>query len=337
MVVDLKYENELLHKEIKKLKNELKSYENNVKMDLIDTFRREHGKNCGFCRYGYVNHFLEPSFEKDLIEVTKHLDYESQYFFKWLLIRNISSNIVTRENLYSKLELADQKRFLDYKQENVGEGHVGEYKFTGGYNLHPFVDLNLNESDLEFLKHKDIIDAGAFTGDTSLPLSKLTSKNVYAFEPFEESFNLLSKNIGDNEFSNIIPINKSLGNNEGIQSLYLSGNNVQGITSNPNGDYDKIIKIQETTVDKFVEENNLDVGFITVDVEGAEMDLLKGALNTIKTQKPILSISIYHKLSDFFGIIPWLADLNLGYEFEIVKEQPWAFFSDVSVLCRVKS
>ena len=67
------------------------------------------------------------------------------------------------------------------------------------------------------------------------------------------------------------------------------------------------------------------------------MDLLEGAVNTLKTQKPILEISIYHKISDFFDIIPWIANLNLDYDFKIVKEQPWSFVVDTIVQCRPKN
>ena len=128
-----------------------------------------------------------------------------------------------------------------------------------------------------------------------------------------------------------------MGNINGERTLYLSGDNVQGITSNENArSYDEEIKVEEVTVDKFVEENNLDVGYITIDVEGAEMDLLEGALNTIKTKRPILTISIYHKVTDFFEIIPWIADLDLDYEFKVIKEQPWPFLGDTVVQCRPK-
>ncbi|WP_410320318.1 FkbM family methyltransferase, partial [Methanobrevibacter sp.] len=181
------------------------------------------------------------------------------------------------------------------------------------------------------------IDAGAFTGDTSLPLSKRTTKNVYAFEPFKDSFEILKKNISNNNIENIIPVNKSLGNINGERSLFLSGDNVQGITSDATlRNYDNEIKVQETTIDTFVEENNLEVGFITIDIEGAEMDLLEGAINTIKTQKPLLYISMYHKVSDYFDIIPWVANLDLGYEFNITKENPWTFLADTVVQCRMK-
>ena len=128
---------------------------------------------------------------------------------------------------------------------------------------------------------------------------------------------MLNKNIEDNNIKNIVPVKKSLGNIVGERSLYLSGSNFQGITSDQNfREYDEELKVQETTIDRFVEENDLNVGFIIVDVEGAELDLLEGARNTIISQKPILTISIYHRLKDFTEIIPWIANLNLGYEFK---------------------
>ena len=194
--------------------------------------------------------------------------------------------------------------------------------------------MGFNDEERDFIKDKDIIDAGAFTGDTAIPLSEITEKNVYAFEPFQESFDLLNRNVKDNNIENIVPINKSLGDINGERTLFLAGDNVQGITNDPNiRKHDKELKVEETTIDKFVEDNGLDVGLISVDVEGAEMDLLKGAIETIKTQKPILTISIYHKASDFFEIIPWIANLGLGYEFEIEKDHPWPFLADTLVKC----
>lgn len=55
-------------------------------------------------------------------------------------------------------------------------------------------------------------------------------------------------------------------------------------------------------MDDFVADNNLQIGLIKVDIEGLEQDFLKGAENTIKTQKPALTISIHNSASDFFEI-----------------------------------
>ena len=332
-----KEQNEFLLKENDSLRKEIEFLKNEKRKNLREDYIENYGTASSFCNWTYVNYFFRNDFEEKLTEITKHLDNQSKNYFKWILLRTLSANVVTRDTLYFDDELTDQKKFIEFKENKTKPGQVDEFKFTGDYNLHAFVDLNLTNDDKEFIKNKDIIDAGAFTGDTALPLSKITNSQVYAFEPFEESFKLLQKNINDNNIKNITPIKKSLGNQNGERTLFLSGNNVQGITSDPNArKYDTKIKVKEITIDKFVEENYLDVGLITVDVEGAEMDLLNGALNTIKSQKPILNISIYHSVNDFFEIIPWIAKLDLGYEFKVYKEQPWPFLADTVVQCKVK-
>ena len=56
-----------------------------------------------------------------------------------------------------------------------------------------------------------------------------------------------------------------------------------------------------------------------MDIEGGEMIALKGAIKTIKKYKPILAISIYHNIEQFFGVKIFLENLDLGYNFEIKK------------------
>ena len=327
---------ESLEKENEKLENEL----NFLKNDQTASLKKKYANfdsTGSFCDWEYIEFYLSDEYEDKIKEVTKHLPTYAKKIFKWYMLRAMTINMIKRDTLYFNYELEDQEKFTDFKLNNATEDGIAGYKFTGDYNLHPFVKIGLSKGDMEYIKNKDIIDAGAFTGDTSLPLSKRTTKNVYAFEPFKDSFEILKKNISDNNIENIIPVNKSLGNINGERSLFLSGNNVQGITSDATlRSYDNEIKVQETTIDTFVEENNLEVGFITIDVEGAEMDLLEGAMNTIKTQKPLLYISMYHKVSDYFDIIPWVANLDLGYEFNITKENPWTFLADTVVQCRMK-
>ena len=327
---------ESLEKENEKLENELNFLKNDQTASLKNKYANFDSTG-SFCDWEYIEFYLSDEYEDKIKEVTKHLPTYAKKIFKWYMLRAMTINMIKRDTLYFNYELDDQKKFTDFKMKNATEDGIAGYKFTGDYNLHPFVKIGLSKGDMEYIKNKDIIDAGAFTGDTSLPLSKRTTKNVYAFEPFKDSFEILKKNISDNNIENIIPVNRSLGNINGERSLFLSGNNVQGITSDATlRSYDNEIKVQETTIDTFVEENNLEVGFITIDVEGAEMNLLEGALNTIKTQKPLLYISMYHKVSDYFDIIPWVANLDLGYEFNITKENPWTFLADTVVQCRMK-
>lgn len=332
-----KEKNEVLVKEIEELKKEIEELKEDKEISLKDEFLRQYGLYAGFCGWNYINYYFREDFEDNLKEVTKHLDKDSRNTFKWLLLRALAVNVIKMKSLHFKSELKEQEEFLDFRFKYSRPNEIAGYKYIGRYNVHAFMDTTFTDEDKEFIKDKDIIDAGAFTGDTSIPIAQFTNKKIYAFEPFEDSFEILKENISSNNIKNIVPVKKSLGNIDGERTLYLSGDNVQGITSNANArNYDQELKVEEITIDTFVKENNLDVGYITVDVEGAEMDLLEGAVETLKTQKPILTISMYHKVSDFFDIIPWIADLDLGYEFEVVKENPWPFISDTVVKCRAK-
>lgn len=332
-----KEKNEILIKEIEELKKEIEELKLNKDVVLKDEFLTQYGLYAGFCNWNYIDYYFREDFEDKFKEVIKHLDYDSKNRFKWILLRALSVNVMKMNSLHFKSELKEQEDFLNFRFKYSRPNEIAGYKYLGRYNVHAFMDTTFTDEDKEFIKNKDIIDAGAFTGDTSIPIAKFTNKNIYAFEPFVESFEILKKNINLNDIKNIVPVNKSLGNIDGERTLYLSGDNVQGITSNANArKYDTELKVEEVTIDTFVKENNLNVGYITVDVEGAEKDLLEGGIETIKSQKPILSISIYHKVTDFFEIIPWIANLNLGYEFKIVKENPWPFLADTIVQCRVK-
>ncbi|MBR3139868.1 MAG: FkbM family methyltransferase, partial [Methanobrevibacter sp.] len=310
------------------LKDEIKSLKDNKQKNFKNEFFEIYDDASSFCNWKYLDYYLKDDFEDILKDVTKNLDGDAKKKFKLILLRVLMVNMIRQDSLYFDEELENQEKFIEFRKDNCKDNKIGKYNFTGNYNLHMFINLGFSDEEMDFIKNKDIIDAGAFTGDTALPLSEITEKNVYAFEPFIESFELLEKNIDDNNIENIIPINKSLGDINGERTLFLAGDNVQGITNDPNiRKHDKELKVDETTINKFVKDNDLNVGLISVDVEGAEMELLKGAIETIKAQKPILTISIYHKASDFFEIIPWIANLGLGYEFEIEKDHPWPFLA----------
>ena len=180
---------------------------------------------------------------------------------------------------------------------------------------------NFSRHDLGKIRKKDIIDAGGFIGDSAIVYSPYTDKKVYSFEPGSRHFQLMQTTIKMNEIENIVPVNCGLGEKEDEARIPV------GIGSDYQTDQDKTEKyspeetekVKITTLDQYVEENNLHVGLIKTDVEGAEQSLLKGAEKTIRTQKPCLLISIYHNGSDFFNIKPMIESWNLGYKFKIVK------------------
>ena len=318
---------EKLLKENEELKERIKfiSYQNRIK------------KNAGsFCDWNYIDYFYREDFGDKLSEMLKDLPEESQNFFRFAYLRAIAVNFMKRDTLFNNFEVEEQNRFSKFELECMSENKILNYEFVdNNFNIHCFANDPFNDKDKKFLKDKDIIDAGAYTGDSSISLSNLTSSNVYAFEPFQESYEKLVQNIKLNNINNIVPVQASLSDKNGIMELYVSGDNYQGITSDSHRrEFDNSFSIQSMTIDSYVEENNLNVGLIKVDVEGEEKNLLKGAINTLKTQKPILFLSIYHSVDAFFDIKPWIDHLDLGYKFILSKEQPWTFIADTILECR---
>lgn len=211
-----------------------------------------------------------------------------------------------------------------YSKINVISSHeyqLGTYKLPINhfessvfYHRHSIDELR----SLNLIKEKCIIDVGGFIGDSALVFSPYTNKYIYSFEASPENFYLMQKTIAMNNLKNVIPIQKALGS-QVAQKLCICGN---GSCTQISDDYEKaknsLFAIESTTLDNFVEENQIEVGLIKVDIEGFEQEFLKGAENTIKTQRPALLISIYHKPDDYLYIKPLLESWNLGYKFRII-------------------
>ena len=70
-------------------------------------------------------------------------------------------------------------------------------------------------------------------------------------------------------------------------------------------------------MDNFMKNRNETVGYINADIESNEINMLKGAYETIKKNRPVISVSIYHDPVSFFGIKPLIESWSLNYEFII--------------------
>jgi hypothetical protein len=130
----------------------------------------------------------------------------------------------------------------------------------------------------------------------------------------------------------IIPVNKGLGDKS--ENLFI-GSNAGGSTFGNNSKTTKGNIVEVETLDSFVEREKITVGLIKIDVEGFEQKLLQGALETIKSQRPSLLISIYHSCQDFFEIKPMIERLDLGYKFKIRKYAADNIFGETMLICEV--
>ncbi|MBT3356207.1 FkbM family methyltransferase [bacterium] len=229
------------------------------------------------------------------------------------------------EDFFTKKELIEQKKNID----------LSRYNIPNGVNIEKPVFLNKN--GLAFLpkrillkiKGKIIVDGGAYFGDSALVFLEYTPSRVYSFEPVNLTYKKLKETIRINKMGDIVtPIKLGLGKKAG--KAFIKGTN--SAASLTTSDFKNAQEISITSIDDFFSGKNDVIGLIKLDVEGEELGVIKGALETIKRDKPILLISVYHRPEDFFFIKPLIDDLNLGYKFMIRKTSSFRVTSETVLI-----
>lgn len=138
----------------------------------------------------------------------------------------------------------------------------------------------------KLLKSKGVfLDIGANIGYYSVYMySKV--KKVYSFEPDPRTCNVLKQNTENKKSINIVP--NAVGKTTGIAEFTLESTGETSHLSRKEDSEINKIEIAVTTVYCFVLENQLRVEAIKTDVEGFDFDVLTGAYNTLKSQRPIV-------------------------------------------------
>lgn len=235
---------------------------------------------------------LMDSAEKHELFDNIDLKYQEEYM--------IMEKKIQRKNKIYMLQLNEKTYVLPIK-------HFEPVVFYHKYGI-----FELPNKVKESIIGKDIIDVGAFIGDTALILNELNPKKIYAFEPVKENIQFLEKTIKLNSLKNVTIIGKALGSNESASYIVPSGS---ASFINDLGFY----KVNIIRLDDFVEKNSLQVGLVKMDVEGFELEVIKGGIKTIQKQTPTLIISLYHTGKDFFEIPKILKTLVPEYKFRFLN------------------
>jgi FkbM family methyltransferase len=145
------------------------------------------------------------------------------------------------------------------------------------------------------------LDVGANIGDVTLYMARLlnTSGHVFAFEPVPHVYERISKHVirsGLSERVSVLPI--ALSNQNGRADIAFASQEVenQGMASlvnRSNNVVDSLTEIQTATLDSFAKANQLPrIGFIKIDIQGAELLFLEGASQTIEESRPVIAIEV---------------------------------------------
>lgn len=162
-----------------------------------------------------------------------------------------------------------------------------------------------------------VIDAGACWGETSLYFAHEASR-VIAFEFIPSNIEVFSKNIEGNPQlkCKIDFVNRPLWSKSGQELYYVDWGPGSRVSFQKMREDFPDTKAITTTIDDTVRELGLPrVDFIKMDIEGAELNALKGAEHSIREFHPKLAISLYHSIEDFSTIPRYLDSLGLNYKY----------------------
>jgi FkbM family methyltransferase len=186
-----------------------------------------------------------------------------------------------------------------------------------------------------------VMDVGANLGLYSLLISRAVgpSGKVYAFEPVPEIFARLKESIALNNATNVIPVPVALSDEKGKAKMSVKG----GSSSLFRRVSDEFVEVQVERLDDFVEREKIErVDAIKIDVEGAELRVIRGADKTIRRDKPILMVEINPVTLPAAGTTPeelFETIVSYGYNAFVIRHdkaiptdkvvEPWRYFRGV--------
>jgi len=176
--------------------------------------------------------------------------------------------------------------------------------------LIPLKSKNVQYFDPDIVKlskNEILIDGGAFTGDTVETFIQQTDGEflkIYSFEPEKDKHSEFINKFSMYHNIELIPcglwrknsVLKFKAENAGTSKLSEYGN----------------IEVPVTSIDEFL--NGKPATLIKMDIEGAELDALRGAEKTIKKYRPKLAICVYHNPLDIVNIPLYIKELVPEYK-----------------------
>lgn len=161
-------------------------------------------------------------------------------------------------------------------------------------------------------------DVGANVGNYSLALCK-TAPKIYAFEASELISNQLKKALRQNNIQNVEVVRAAISDHSGDTLEFFVDQSSLGNSNTFQNFSDKVRKesVQTLALDEFCAQNATGpVSVMKMDIEGAELSALRGALQMIRRWKPDLVIEFNAGLArrlgqDLFEI--WNLLIGEGY------------------------
>lgn len=233
----------------------------------------------------------------------------------------------------------DYKSALKYAQEYLDgddlKAYLGCIRYRQTYD-----PLDLNIPNHEHYLHPKIlptasdvyIDGGAWHGDTLLELKQLFGDNIqiHSFEPDSSNFEKLSHAISENKLLNVTTEKLALWDKEQTLEFLCSDEAVHTMQSRVSDELieaERSIKVQAIDLDSYCTKMDITPTFIKLDVEGAELQVIRGSKRVLKNYQPKLALSAYHEPNHIWEIFTAIKTINPNYRFYFTHHSQHLFES----------
>lgn len=182
------------------------------------------------------------------------------------------------------------------------------------FSCHDIISSQINEV---------YVDVGCFDGGTILAFREFAGesgyKHIFGYEPSPESYEKTLDAISENEVLRVTILKKGLWDSK--DRLYFTDLSGDSNKISENGE----ISIETAILDDDAAAHGEKVTLIKMDIEGAELNALRGAKNIIRRDKPRLIISLYHKPEDLLNISSFILETNPDYKLYLRHLSPLPF------------
>lgn len=218
----------------------------------------------------------------------------------------------------------------DAKSKEIYINLVEYRKYKKRRNISKYIDKNQYVDDVVIPYDKEfLIDCGAYNGDSYKQISKKFAESssmligAICIEADEKNFREMEKNLSD---SSIIAVNKGCWSTSGVIGFK------DGLCASSRIDDDCDFLIEVDTIDNIFEISEADLcTYIKFDIEGSELQALKGAEKVINKYHPRLAVSIYHSDEDMIEIIEYIHNKYPFYKLYV--RHYTSFFADTVLYC----
>ena len=215
---------------------------------------------------------------------------------------------IYRERIYQKFHLSFQNKLVDRE-----------------FSILPYLLNN----------RSNVLDVGANNGEYCYFFQEIIrTNNIVAFEPISHLHKRLKL-----LFPTIEVLPFAISNTSGKAFLHIPYIKHQkyetraklDLIHEQNETRLEIIEVQTTTIDEIYSSSSKKIDFIKIDIEGHELQAIRGAKNVIEKDQPILFVEIEkrHHPIDFNGVIQEIC--SLGYFCYFLEENELKGFSEFSI------